>query len=271
MVLLLCGFFFKIASAPFHVWAPDVYEGAPTPISAFFAVAPKVAAYAILARVFLTAFAPRAADWALVVAASAAVTMVVGNVGALLQKNVKRMLGYSSIGHAGYALLGFLGYGNEFGAWSVLVYLAAYALMTTGAFGLVVLLEAKGYAAESVDDFNGLSRKNPLAAAAMLVFLLSLAGIPPTAGFVGKYFLFSAAMKAGWAWLALLGVLMSVVSLFFYFRIVRAMFLVDGEGELHWKEQPAVAIVIVLCAAGTLLFGIVPQPLLALAKACILS
>ena len=271
MVLLLCGFLFKIASAPFHVWAPDVYEGAPTPISAFFAVAPKVAAYAIFARVFLTAFAPSAAEWSLVVAASAALTMVVGNVGALMQKNVKRLLGYSSIGHAGYALLGFLGYGNEFGQSSILVYLAAYALMTTGAFGLVVLLEAKGYACESVDDFNGLSRKNPLAAAAMLVFLLSLAGIPPTAGFVGKYLLFSAAMKAGWAWLALLGVLMSVVSLYFYFRIARAMYLVDGEGELGWSEQPAVAVIVVLCAVGTLLVGILPQPLLALAKACVLN
>lgn len=268
MVLIACGFLFKIASAPFHVWAPDVYEGAPTPISAFFAVVPKVAAYAIFARVFFTAFAPRAADWSLVIAASAALTLVVGNVGALLQKNVKRMLGYSSVGHAGYALLGFLGYGNEFGPWAVLVYLVAYALMTMGAFGLVVLLEAKGYASESVDDFNGLSKRNPLAAAAMIVFLLSLAGVPPTAGFVGKYFLFSAAMKAGWASLALLGVLMSVVSFYYYFRIARAMYLVDGEGELRWREEPAVAAAVAFCAAGTILLGVLPQPLLTLAKAC---
>lgn len=271
ILLVACGLFFKIASAPFHVWAPDVYEGAPTPISAFFAVGPKLAAYAILARIFFTGFGPRAADWTLVVAASAALTMLVGNVGALMQTNVKRLLGYSSIGHAGYALLGLLAYGNDYGLWAILVYLVAYLLMTLGTFGLVVLLESKGYAGESVDDFNGLSKKNPLAAAAMLVFLLSLAGIPPTAGFVGKYFLFTAAFKAGWPWLTLLAVLMSAVSLFYYFRIVRAMYLVEGEGELRWREEPFVTAAIAVCLAGTLLLGCLPQPFVKLAKACLLT
>ena len=184
-----------------------------------------------------------------------------------MQTNVKRMLGYSSIGHAGYALLGLLAYKTEYGLWAILIYLLAYALMNLGVFGLVVLLESKGYACESVDDFNGLSRKNPLAAAAMVVFLLSLAGIPPTAGFVGKYFLFSAAMKAGWVWLTLLAVLMSAVSLFYYFRIVRAMYMVEGEGELHWKNEPAVAFAIGICALFTLVIGVYPQPFLALARA----
>src|SRR5512141_1679729 len=167
IILVGCGMFFKIASAPFHVWAPDVYEGAPTPISAFFAVGPKLAAYAIFARIFFVGFGPRAGDWSAIIAASAALTMVVGNVGALMQTNVKRMLGYSSIGHAGYALLGLLAYRTEYGLWAIMIYLLAYALMTLGAFGLVVLLESKGYAGESVDDFNGLSKKNPIAAAAM--------------------------------------------------------------------------------------------------------
>lgn len=270
VILVAAGLLFKVASAPFHVWAPDVYEGAPTPISAFFAVGPKVAAYAIFARIFYSGFGPRAGDWTAVIAASAALTMVVGNVGALLQKNVKRLLGYSSVGHAGYALMGLLGYGTDYGLWAIMIYLAAYLLMTLGAFGLVVLLESKGYATESVDDFNGLARKNPLAAAAMVIFLLSLAGIPPTAGFVGKYFLFSAAMKAGWFWLTLLAVLMSAVSLFYYFRIVRAMYLVDGEGELRWAEEPAVATAVLLCFAGTLGIGVLPQPLIAFAKSCIL-
>jgi NADH-quinone oxidoreductase subunit N len=272
IILVACGMFFKIASAPFHVWAPDVYEGAPTPISAFFAVGPKLAAYSIFARIFFAGFGPRSGDWTAIVAASAALTMVVGNVGALQQTNVKRMLGYSSIGHAGYALLGLLAYGDGtgIGLWSILVYLLAYAFMNLGAFGLVILLEAKGYAAESVDDFNGLSKKNPLAAAAMIVFLLSLAGIPPTAGFVGKYLLFSAAMKAGWFWLSLLAVLMSAVSLFYYFRIARAMYLVDGEGELHWREEPAVTAAIAVCAAGTLAMGILPGPFVAFAKSCLL-
>ena len=278
VVLTACGMLFKIASAPFHVWAPDVYEGAPTPISAFFAVGPKIAAYAIFARIFFAGFGPRADDWAPVLAAAAALTMVVGNVGALMQTNVKRLLGYSSIGHAGYALLGLLasraggaaGQPESFGLWAVMIYLAAYLLMTFGAFGLVVLLEAKGYASESVADFNGLWKRNPLAAAAMVVFLLSLAGIPPTAGFVGKYFLFSAAIKAGWPALALLGVLMSAVSLFYYFRIVKAMYFEEGEGELHWREEPAVAVAVGLCFVGTLAIGVMPQPLVALAKACLL-
>ncbi len=278
VVLTACGMLFKVASAPFHVWAPDVYEGAPTPVSAFFAVGPKIAAYAIFARIFFAGFGPRADEWAPVLAASAALTMVIGNVGALMQKNVKRLLGYSSIGHAGYALLGLLAYRaggaagqpESFGLWAVMIYLSAYLLMTFGAFGLVVLLEAKGYASESVDDFNGLWKRNPLAAAAMVVFLLSLSGIPPTAGFVGKYFLFSAAIKAGWPALALLGVLMSAVSLFYYFRIVKAMYFVEGEGELRWREEPAVAFAVGLCVVGTLAIGVMPQPLVALAKACLL-
>ena len=248
-----------------------MYEGAPTPISAFFAVGPKLAAYAIFARIFFSGFGPNSSDWTPIIAASAALTMVVGNVGALMQQNVKRMLGYSSVGHAGYALLGLLAYGSkDFGLSSILIYLTAYALMNLGAFGLVILLETKGYAGESVDDFNGLARKNPLAAGVMVLFLLSLAGIPPTAGFVGKYLLFSAAMQAGWAWLSLLAVLMSAVSLFYYFRIVRAMYLVEGTGELRWKEEPAVAVAILVCAVGTLAVGVYPQPLIALAKSCLL-
>ncbi len=272
IILVACGMFFKIASAPFHVWAPDVYEGAPTPISAFFAVGPKLAAYSIFARIFFVGFGPRAHDWTPIIAASAALTMLVGNIGALQQTNVKRLLGYSSIGHAGYALLGLLAYGDGtgIGLWAILVYLLAYAFMNLGAFGLVILLESKGYAAESVDDFNGLSKRNPWAAAAMLVFLLSLAGIPPTAGFVGKYLLFSAAMKAGWFWLSLLAVLMSAVSLFYYFRIARAMYLVDGEGELFWREEPAVTAAIAICAAGTLAMGVLPGPFVAFAKSCLL-
>jgi NADH-quinone oxidoreductase subunit N len=271
IILVACGLFFKIASAPFHMWAPDVYEGAPTPIAAFFAVGPKLAAYAIFARIFFAGFGSSSADWSVIIAASSALTMVIGNVGALMQQNVKRMLGYSSIGHAGYALLGLLAYGSkDFGVSSILIYLTAYALMNLGAFGLVILLETKGYAGESVDDFNGLARKNPLAAGVMVLFLLSLAGIPPTAGFVGKYLLFSAAMQAGWVWLSLLAVLMSAVSLFYYFRIVRAMYLVEGTGELRWKEEPAVAVAILACAALTLFLGVFPQPLIALAKACLL-
>ena len=268
ILLLLAGLLFKTAAVPFHFWTPDVYEGSPTPITAFFSVGPKIAAYAILARIFYVGFPKFHADWGLVVALISAVTLVWGNVAALLQTNVKRMLAYSSIAHGGYALLGVLGFRTEFGLWGILVYLLAYTFMNFGAFALVILLETKGYAAESVSDFNGLARRNMPAAITMLIFLLSLAGIPPTAGFLGKYYLFSAAMKAGYAWLAVLAVLASAVSLFYYFRIVAAMFLSDGDGA-RLQTSYALTAAISICAAGTLAVGIAPERLLAILRSCV--
>jgi NADH-quinone oxidoreductase subunit N len=270
ILLILAGLLFKIAAVPFHVWVPDVYEGAPTPVTAFFAVGPKLAAYAVLARIFYVAFSRFHADWGFVVALVAAATMVVGNVSALLQSNVKRMLAYSSIAHAGYALLGVVGFKNEFGMWGILVYLFAYTFMNFGVFALVVFLETKGYAAESVSDFNGLARRNMTAAVVMLVFLLSLAGIPPTAGFIGKYYLFTAAMKAGYAWLAVLAVLMSAVSLFYYFRIAAAMFFSEGEGA-PLKSSYALTTAVLICAAATVLVGIAPQPVVEVLRACVIK
>ena len=164
ILLILAGLLFKIAAVPFHVWTPDVYEGSPTPVTAFFSVGPKVAAYAILARIFYVAFPKFQADWGFVVALVAAATMIVGNVAALLQTNVKRLFAYSSIANAGYALLGVLGFSTEWGLWGVLVYLLAYTFMNFGAFTLVILLESKGYAGESVSDFNGLAQRNMPAA-----------------------------------------------------------------------------------------------------------
>src|SRR5262249_14080064 len=255
ILLLLTGLLFKIAAVPFHVWVPDVYEGSPTPVTAFFSVGPTLAAYAILARIFYVAFPKFHADWGLIVAIVAAATMIWGNVAALLQTNVKRMLAYSSIAHAGYALLGVLGFRTEFGLWGVLVYLLAYTFMNFGAFALVIFLETRGYAAESISDFNGLAKRHMPAAIVMLVFLLSLAGIPPTAGFIGKYYLFTAAMKAGYAWLAVLAVLMSAVSLFYYFRIAAAMFFSEAEGA-PMKSSYALTAAVGICAVGTLLVGI---------------
>jgi NADH-quinone oxidoreductase subunit N len=270
ILLILAGLLFKIAAVPFHVWVPDVYEGAPTPVTAFFAVGPKLAAYAILARIFYVAFPKFHADWAFIVALVAAATMIVGNVAALLQSNVKRMLAYSSIAHAGYALLGVIGFRNDFGMWGILVYLFAYTFMNFGVFALVVFLETKGYAAETVSDFNGLARRNMTAAVVMLVFLLSLAGIPPTAGFIGKYYLFTAAMKAGYAWLAVLAVLMSAVSLFYYFRIAAAMFFSEGEGT-PLKSSYALTAAVLICAAATLIVGIAPQPVVEMLRACVIK
>ena len=270
ILLILAGLLFKIAAVPFHVWVPDVYEGAPTPVTAFFAVGPKLAAYAILARIFYVAFPKFHADWGLIVAIVAATTMVVGNVAALLQSNVKRMLAYSSIAHAGYALLGVIGFRNDFGMWGILVYLFAYTFMNFGVFALVVFLETKGYAAESVSDFNGLAKRNMTAAVVMLVFLLSLAGIPPTAGFIGKYYLFTAAMKAGYAWLAVLAVLMSAVSLFYYFRIAAAMFFSEGEGA-PLKSSYALTTAVLICAAATVIVGVAPQPVVEMLRACVIK
>ncbi|MGH9363776.1 MAG: NADH-quinone oxidoreductase subunit N, partial [Thermoanaerobaculia bacterium] len=226
------------------------------------------AAYAILARIFYVAFPKFHADWGLIVALVAAATMIVGNVAALLQSNVKRMLAYSSIAHAGYALLGVLGFRNAFGIWGILVYLLAYLLMTFGVFSLVILLESHGYAAGTVSDFNGLARRHMPAAIVMLLFLLSLSGIPPTAGFLGKYYLFTAAMKAGYAWLVVLAVLASAVSLFYYFRIVAAMFFSESEGA-PLKSSYALTAAIAICAAGTLAVGVAPEPVLEVLRRCV--
>jgi NADH-quinone oxidoreductase subunit N len=268
ILLLLAGLLFKIAAVPFHFWTPDVYEGAPTPVTAFFSVGPKLAAYAVLARVFYVAFPRFHADWGLIVAVVSAATMIWGNVAALMQSNVKRMLAYSSIAHAGYALLGVLGFRTGFGIWGILVYLLAYTFMNFGAFALVIFLESKGYAAESVSDFNGLARRSMTAAVVMLVFLLSLAGIPPTAGFLGKYYLFTAALKAGYPWLVVLALLMSAVSIFYYFRIAAAMFFSDAAGA-KFRASDALTAAVVICAAGTLIVGVAPEPVLAVLKACL--
>jgi NADH-quinone oxidoreductase subunit N len=268
ILLVLAGLLFKIAAVPFHVWTPDVYEGSPTPVTAFFAVGPKLAAYAILARIFYVGFPKFHADWGLIVALVAAATMIWGNLAALLQTNVKRMLAYSSIAHAGYALLGVLGFRTVFGLWGILVYLLAYTFMNFGAFALVIFLETRGYAAETVADFNGLAKRNMPAAMVMLLFLLSLAGIPPTAGFIGKYYLFTAAMKAGYAWLAVLAVLASAVSLFYYFRIAAAMFFSEAEGAKMRASLPLTAAVII-CATGTLVVGIAPERVLQVLRLCV--
>jgi NADH-quinone oxidoreductase subunit N len=268
ILLLLSGLLFKIAAVPFHFWTPDVYEGAPTPVTAFFSVGPKLAAYAILARIFYVAFPKFHADWGLIVAIVSAATMIWGNVAALLQSNVKRMLAYSSIAHAGYALLGVLGFRTGFGLWGILVYLLAYTFMNFGAFALVIFLESRGYAAETVADFNGLARRNMTAAVVMLVFLLSLAGIPPTAGFIGKYYLFTAALKAGYPWLVVLALLASAVSLFYYFRIAAAMFFSDAVGA-KFRTSDALTAVVIICAAGTLLVGVAPEKFVEVLRACV--
>ncbi len=269
MVLVGFGMLFKVAAVPFHVWTPDAYEGAPTPVTAFISVAPKAAAFAMFMRIFLGAFAPAVDQWRIIMWVAAAATLIYGNIAALTQNNVKRMLAYSSIAHAGYALMGIVA-ANAMGAWALLMYMVVYAFMNLGAFGFVILLESKGYAGEEIGDYAGLSRRHPAAALGMLIFMLALAGIPPTAGFMGKLYLFAAAVEGGYLVLTVIAVVMSAVSLYYYFRIVVQMYLRDGEedgaapAELlrdRWTE-----VVIVVCVIATLVIGVFPAPLVGWAQ-----
>lgn len=269
-LLLAAGLFFKVAAVPFHVWTPDVYVGAPTPVTAYLAAASKAASFAILVRIFFQALPALRADWQLVVAAVATVTMIWGNLAALTQQNVKRMLAYSSIAHAGYILIGVLA-ASEIGLWSLIFYLLAYTFITMGVFGTVILLERKEYAGETYADYAGLAQRAPFLAAMMVVFMIALTGIPPTGGFVGKFYLFAAAIEAGWPWVALVGVVMSAVSLYYYFGIVAFMYLRDSEKQTPAPlRAPALVGTIAFCALATLLLGILPGPFIELARSSLL-
>jgi NADH-quinone oxidoreductase subunit N len=269
-LLLAAGLFFKVAAVPFHVWTPDVYVGAPTPVTAWLAVASKAASFAILLRIFYEGLGSLKADWQMIVAIVATITMIWGNLAALTQDNVKRMLAYSSIAHAGYILIGLLAV-SEVGMWSVLFYLLAYTFITLGVFGTVILLERREYAGETCADYAGLARRSPFLAAMMLLFMVALTGIPPTGGFVGKFYLFAAAVKAGWGWVAVIGVLTSAISLYYYFRIVLYMYLKDSDQTTPTPLQaPALVGAIAFCALATLALGIYPGPFIELAKQSLL-
>jgi len=219
LVTVSAGLFFKIAAVPFHMWAPDVYEGSPTSITASISVASKAASFALLLRLFCTAFWPVRQDWKMVVAAVAVASMTVGNFGAITQNNLKRLLAYSSIAHVGYMLLGLVA-GTQNGFNGIAIYLLVYVFMNTGAFAIVILLRREGVIGEDIEDLNGLISRRPVAAVLLLVFMLSLAGIPPTAGFIGKYFIFLSLIETGHPILAIFGALYIAPALYYYFRIV---------------------------------------------------
>jgi NADH-quinone oxidoreductase subunit N len=259
-ILLAAGLFFKVSAAPFHVWTPDVYVGAPTPITAWLAAASKGASFAILVRILYEGLWPVAVDWQWTVAIVASASMIWGNLAALSQDNVKRMLAYSSIAHAGYVLIGVLAL-SEAGLWSVVFYLLTYTFVTLGAFGTVILLERREYAGEVAADYAGLSKRSPFLAAMMLFFLLALTGIPPTGGFVGKVYLFASAVQAGWTWVAVIGVLTSAISLYYYFRLVVYMYLRDSSQATPVPLQARTLVaVIAFCALATLVLGLLPGP-----------
>jgi len=278
IILVLVGLAFKIAAVPFHMWAPDTYEGAPTPITAFLATGSKAAAFVVLARVFSFAFLRLGDRWTILVVLLAAASMTWGNVAAILQDNVKRMLAYSSIAHAGYVLLGLVAMGTgdsvatrEFGLQAILLYVLIYSFVTIGTFAMVILLRQEQIVGDRVADFAGLASRAPWSAFAMLVFLLSLAGIPATAGFIGKWYLFGAAIRAHYTWLAVIAVLNSAVSLYYYARIVVMMYMKAPAREERLISSLGQRVAIGTCIAFTIVFGIYPQPIIAFAQRSILA
>jgi NADH-quinone oxidoreductase subunit N len=270
MLLMSVGFLFKIAAAPFHMWTPDVYEGAPTPMTAFMSVGPKAAAFAAFVRVLVIALPAMKADWSSLLWGLAVVTMTVGNITALYQQNIKRMLAYSSIAHAGYILVGFTA-GNAIGQAGIMFYLLSYAFMNIGAFAIIILTGKKGEQNNNLEDYTGFGFKHPVLGMVMSIFLFSLAGIPPAAGFIGKFYLFSGAIQAGYIWLAIIGVLNSAASVYYYLRVMVFMYMKNPVEEFDWiKVTPAFAVCLILAVAGVLIPGVVPGFLLELAQKAVL-
>ena len=264
VILVVAGIGFKIAAVPFHMWAPDVYEGAPTPVTAFLSVGSKAASFAMLLRIFLEGLPAMSADWRLLFEALAIVTMTVGNLAALTQSNIKRMLAYSSIAHAGYLLMGVVA-GTPRGVTAMLVYLLIYSFMQLGAFAIIIMMRRADMIGDELKDLSGLHARHPFAAFAMLVFMLSLGGIPPTAGFMGKFWLFGAAIESGYIWLAVIGVLNSAVSLYYYIRIVVFMYLKNETTGSEPTASPALACTLAVAVAATIFLGLYPRLLFELA------
>ena len=267
VILVVAGIGFKIAAVPFHMWAPDVYEGAPTPITAFLSVGSKAASFAMLFRIFFEGLPAVNDQWGVLFYALAILTMTLGNVAALTQSNIKRLLAYSSIAHAGYLLIAIVAATRvpQIGIKAALIYLVVYAFMQFGAFAVVTLLRRQDVIGEELKDLSGLFVRSPVAALAMLLFMLSLGGIPPTAGFMGKFWLFSAAIDGGYYWLAVIGVLNSAVSLYYYLRVVVFMWFKGEPTGSKLVMSPSMAIVLAITIVGTIAIGIYPRPLFDLA------
>jgi NADH-quinone oxidoreductase subunit N len=267
--LVIVGFAFKVAAVPFHMWTPDAYEGAPPAVTAFMSTGVKAAAFAAFARVLLSAFEPLRGSWGEVIWILAAATMIVGTVGGVLQSNVKRMLAYSSIGHGGYLLVALVA-GNDLGKGAVLFYLLTYAITNIGAFGVIAVLDNAERPNDEVKDYAGLWNERPGLAALMTIFLLSLGGFPPMAGFIAKWYVFSAAVKAGYTGLAIVGVLTSVISVFFYLRIVVMMYMTPTDTPARFPAVPTIAgASLILSAILIFYLGILPTRILELAAASI--
>jgi len=273
MIALAAGLFFKIAAVPFHMWAPDAYEGAPTSVTAFLSTASKAASFALYARIFIEALNSIRADWAPLLGLVAAITIMVGNWAAVTQENSKRLLAYSSISNAGYLLLGLVA-GNSYGYIGLLIYLLVYTLMNMGAFGIIISLRRRGIIGDNVDDMTGLAHKAPGMAAMMAVFMLSLGGLPVTGGFIGKYFLFGGLLQRGKAdgkswyyWLAGWAIINTVVSFYYYVRFIKVMYLGDRVADdKPLSLSPALQTALVVSLVGIIFIGVYPQPLIAIVQ-----
>jgi len=273
MIALAAGLFFKIAAVPFHMWAPDAYEGAPTSVPAFLSTASKAASFALYARIFMEALNSMRADWAPLLGLVAAITIMVGNWAAVTQENSKRLLAYSSISNAGYLLLGLVA-GNIYGYIGLLIYLLVYTLMNMGAFGIIISLRRRGIIGDNVDDMTGLAHKAPGMAAMMAVFMLSLGGLPVTGGFIGKYFLFGGLLQRGKAdgkswyyWLAGWAIINTVVSFYYYVRFIKVMYLGDRiADDKPLSLSPALQTALVVSLVGIIFIGVYPQPLIAVVQ-----
>ncbi len=275
MILVVVGFGFKIAMVPFHFWCPDVYEGAPTPITAFMSIAPKAAGIAVILRVFTSTFCSITNDWLPLFYFAAILSMTLGNVVAIWQQNIKRMLAYSSIAHVGFMLIGLVassnisGDGLPDGLSAILYYLFAYAFANLGAFAIVIYLGREGKVGDKIEDYNGLAYKSPYAAAVMTIFLLSLAGIPPTAGFVAKFYIFGAAIREHFYVLAVIGILNAVISLYYYMKVTMNMYMRESRLTLDLNRSGALHAGIVLMVILTLYYGIFPRCILDFARRAI--
>ncbi|MCL4874646.1 NADH-quinone oxidoreductase subunit N [bacterium] len=265
VIMLVAGFGFKVAGFPFHMWAPDAYEGAPTPITAFMAAGPKAAAFAVIMRVFLEGLFPAYDNWQMAIAAVAVGSMVVGNITAIMQTSIKRMLAFSSVGHAGYALLGLVA-GSEEGIASVMFYLLVYAFMNLGIFGIIIMMRRDSQSGDQISHYAGLAKSNRLTALAMLVFLFSLAGIPPTAGFVAKFYVFMALIHKGMIGLAVVAALMSAVAAYYYIRIVMLMYMREPEKEFLLASSRGILCVLIIALAAVVALGVYPAYFINLAR-----
>lgn len=260
ILMILAGICFKIAMVPFHFWCPDVYEGAPTPVTAFLSVGPKIAGFAVLLRFLFVGGNFFYQHWAVLLGILSILTMTIGNVIAISQTNIKRLLAYSSIAHAGYCLIGLVVRGS-LGQASVFIYLLTYAIMNLGAFAVVIAVYNK-IKSDEIKDYAGLSTNSPYLAIFFTVFLLSLAGIPPLAGFIGKFYIFSAAMKEGFIYLAVAGVINSVIAAYYYFNIIRTMYLTPAEKPVSIKPSLPLNFSLILTLALTVIIGIYPKPVI---------